>query len=192
MSYKRAALLAFLVLSCAHQDDGLKPVATSQSARRYTVLMAGNTAGTQVVTKSGDEVVVDFEFNDRGRGPKTHTVMRLQDGKPVFLETKGNDYLKQQIEERFVVENGLATWKNTAEAGEEKGSSLYASMYGPPEELGVIVTALMRSGGKLPLAGGGEGSARKVGELTLDGKRVSAYAVSGFGFTPFEVWLDDE
>ena len=193
MANKRALLLTLFALACAHQDDGLKPAAAAApDSRRYTVLMAGNTAGSQVVTTSGDEVAVDFEYNDRGRGPKTHTVIRVADAKPVFIETKGNDYFKQQIEERFVVENGVAKWKNTAESGEEKAGSLYASMYGPPEELGILVNALLRNGGKMALAGGGEASIRKAGELTLNGTHVTAYEVSGFGFTPFEVWLDDQ
>ncbi|HUP62880.1 MAG TPA: hypothetical protein VNA69_20980 [Thermoanaerobaculia bacterium] len=154
---RRVLFVALFAFSCAHPrsgglqpaDDRLKPVATSDSARRYTVLMAGNTTGAQVVTASGDETVVDFSFT---------------------------------------VENGVAKWKNTAESGEEKAGSLYASMYGPPEELGILANALLRNGGRLPLAGGGEASIRKAGKLTLDGRRVTAYEISGFGFTPFEVW----
>jgi len=180
MPYKRALLLALLVVSCAHQQQ-----------RRSTVLMTTNTAGTQVVTARGNEVVVDFEYNDRGRGPKTHTVMKVRESLPVFLETTGNDYLKQQIEEHFAVANGVATWKNTAESGTDKAGALYASMYGPPEELGILAVALLRNGGKLPLAGGGEASIRKVGEMTLRGTHVTSYEISGFGLSPFEVWLDD-
>src|SRR5215212_919295 len=180
MPNKRALLLAILVAACAHQQQ-----------RRSTVLMSGNTAGTQVVTTRGNEVTVDFEYNDRGRGPKTHTVMKLRDAMPVSIQTSGNDYLKQKIEERFTIENGAATWKNTSESGEDKPGSLYASMYGPPEEVGVIANALLRSGGKLPLAGGGEASIRKVGEMTLRGTHVNAYEISGFALSPFEVWLDD-
>lgn len=181
MPYKRLLLLALLTVSCAHQQQ-----------RRFTVLMSGNNAGTQVVTTRGNEVAVDFEFNDRGRGPKTHTVIRLKDGMPVWMQTSGNDYLKQKIEETFTIENGVAAWKNTAEAGEDKPGSLYASMYGPPEELGVLANALLRNGGKMPLAGGGEASIRKAGEMTLRGTHVTAYEISGFGLSPFEVWLDDD
>lgn len=53
--------------------------------------MSTNKAGTQVVTRSGDTVTVDYEYNDRGRGPKTHTVIRLgANGVPLSLETTGN------------------------------------------------------------------------------------------------------
>lgn len=183
MSNKRAllsALLLFVAAACAHQQQ-----------RRSTILMSGKPAGTQVVTTRGDEVIVDFEYNDRGRGPKTHTVMKLHDAVPVSMQTTGNDYLKQKIEERFSVENGMATWKNTAESGEDQPGKLYSSMYGPPEEAGIAVAAVLRAGGKMPLAGGGEVSVRKVDEKNLRGTRVSAYEVTGFGLQPFEVWLDD-
>ena len=154
--------------------------------------MSTNKAGTQVVTTSGNEVVIDYEFNDRGRGPKTHTVMRLGErAVPVSMETTGNDYLKQTVEERFSVENGTATWKNSVEAGEAAAGAFYSSMFGPPEENGLLARALLEAGGKLPLHPAGEASIRKVGEATLRGTHVTAYEISGLGLTPFEVWLDD-
>jgi hypothetical protein len=181
MSNKRALLLlAFAFASCATQQ------------RRSTVLMSGNRAGTQVVTTRGDEVTVDFEYNDRGRGPKTHTVMKLRDAVPVSMQTTGNDYLKSKIEERFSVENGMAVWKNTSESGQDEPGKLYASMYGPPEEAGIAVAAVLRAGGKMPLAGGGEVSVHKAGDANLHGTHISAYEVSGFGLQPYEVWLDDQ
>ncbi len=141
----------------------------------------------------GNEVAVDFEFNDRGRGPKTHTVIRLDEkSMPLSIETSGNDYLKQQIEERYTIANGTATWKNTSESGEAKAGALYASMYGPPEESGIIVAALVRNGGTLPLLPSGQATVRKAGELDLRGTRVTAYEISGFGFSPFEIWVDDQ
>lgn len=154
--------------------------------------MSGNRAGTQVVTTRGNDVTVDFEYNDRGRGPKTHTVMKLQDAKPVSMQTTGNDYLKQKIEEKFTIENGMAAWKNTAESGQDEPGKLYSSMYGPPEEAGIAVAAILRAGGTMPLAGGGQATVRKVGDANLHGTHVNAYEVSGFGLSPFEVWLDDQ
>lgn len=64
------------------------------------------------------------------------------------METTGNDYLKQQVEERFSVGNGVARWRNSAEAGEAKAGSFYASMYGPPEEAAILARALLRAGGR--------------------------------------------
>jgi len=181
MADKRALFLAALLFaSCATQQQ-----------RKYTVVMSGHNSGSQVVTTRGNDVTVDFEYNDRGRGPKTHTVMKVDDSLPVSMKTTGNDYLKQKIEEQFTVENGVAAWKNTAETGEDQPGKLYASMYGPPEENGIIANALLKNGGKLALAGGGEATIKKVGDATLHGTHVNAYEIRGFGLTPYEIWLDD-
>lgn len=195
----QTAFLALLVAACAHQTA--PPPAprqaeslhhTEEETRRYTVLMSTNTAGSQVVTTKDGEVVVDYEYNDRGRGPKTHTVIRLDErGVPVSMETTGNDYLKQNVEERFSIANDVATWKNSAESGQAKAGGFYASMYGPPEEVGILAKALLKAGGKLPVYPAGEATIRKVGEATIRGRHVTAYEIGGLGFTPFEVWLDD-
>ena len=190
MSHKRALpiLLVFLAAACAHQP----PAAAPEAPRRYTVLMSTNKAGAQVVSTRGRETTVDYEYNDRGRGPKTHSVIAVDDrGVPVSIHTSGNDYLKQQVEERFDVSSGRATWKNTAESGDAPAGPFYASMYGAPEELAILARALLRNGGRLPLFPAGEASIRKVEERSVRGTRVAAYEISGLGFSPFEIWLDE-
>ena len=192
------ALAAVCLIRCG-TGSGPGPVAEPSAepapgtTRRYTVLMSTNKAGTQVVATRGSEVVVDFEYNDRGRGPKTHTVMRLDDrGIPVAIETTGNDYLKQNVEERLTTSNGLAQWKNSAESGQAPAGAFYASMYGPPEEVGLLARALLKAGGRLPLHPTGEATIRKVSETSIRGTRVAAFEIGGLGFTPFEVWLDED
>src|SRR5947208_924513 len=144
---------------------------------KYTVIMAGHPAGAQAVTVEGAKRTVDFEFNDRGRGPKTHTVMS-----PGAMTTTGVDYLKAPVNETFA--NGK--WSNGAENGSSANAkALYASMYGPPEENASIARALLAAPGhKLALLPAGEASLRKLGELTVDGKRLTAYDIYGFGFSP--------
>ena len=189
MSHKAFAAALLLTISCAHQLPAPRP----QQPLRYTVLMTTNKAGTQVVTKSGDAIQVEYEYNDRGRGPKSSTVIRVDDnGLPVSIETKGNDYFKVPIEERFTVESGIARWKNTSESGEAPAGALYASMYGPPEETAVIARALLRNGNRMKLLPGGEATIRKVGDMNVRGTHVTAYEIGGFGFSPVEVWLDDD
>ncbi len=197
MRTSRALVAVVLFAACAHQAP---PKQQAEQTRRYTVLMSTNTAGSQVVTtrpvETMVETTVDFEFNDRGRGPKTHTVMRVDErGVPVSLVTTGNDYYKANIEERLDTDNkgtDKVTWKNTAESGEGKPGPFYSSMYGPPEESAMLVRAALKAGGRLAVHPGGEASIRKVGEENLRGTHVTAYEVAGLGFTPYEVWLDDD
>ncbi|HVG25291.1 MAG TPA: hypothetical protein VND45_14130, partial [Thermoanaerobaculia bacterium] len=187
MRKRRNSLLAIVLLAaCAHQP-------LRDETLRYSILMSTNKAGSQVVTRRGDETTVDYEFNDRGRGPKTHTVIRSDArGIPVSMLTTGNDYFKTPIEERFSVSGGNVTWKNSSESGEGKAGPFYSSMYGPPEETAMLARAILTAGGRLALHPGGEASIRKVDEATLHGTHVTAYELSGLGFTPFEIWLDDQ
>lgn len=186
---RRNSLLAVLILTmaaCAHQP-------AREETRRYSVLMSTNKAGSQVVTTRGNETTVDFEYNDRGRGPKLHTVVRTDArGVPVSLVTTGNDYLKTPVEERLTTTTDTASWKNSSEAGEGKAGAFYSSMYGPPEESAILARALLKAGGRLALHPGGEASIRNVDEVSLRGTRVTSYEISGLGFTPYEVWLDDD
>jgi hypothetical protein len=81
----RIALVALFAFACAHQPP------SHEETLRYTVLMSTDPAGTQVVTTRGDEITVDYEYTDRGRGPKTHTVIRLDSrGVPLGKTTPGN------------------------------------------------------------------------------------------------------
>jgi len=154
--------------------------------------MGGNRAGTETVTTQGNTRTIDFEFNDRGRGPKTHTVMST-DAHSVTssLKTDGNDYFKVPVAETFA--NGA--WSNGAESGNGK-AGFFVSMYGPPEETGVLARALLAAPNqRLALLPAGEASIRKVGELNVSAggktQHVTCYEISGLGFTPSPVWLDD-
>jgi len=154
--------------------------------------MGGHRAGTETVITSGDTRTIDFEFNDRGRGPKTHTVMTTDaHSVTASLKIEGNDYFKVPVAETFA--NGA--WSNGAESG--KGTSgFFVSMYGPPEETGVLARALLAAPGqRLALLPAGEASIRRVGELKVSAggktQRVTCYEIGGLGFTPSPVWLDD-
>ena len=154
--------------------------------------MGGHRAGTETVTTQGNTRTIDFEFNDRGRGPKTHTVMSTDaHSVTASLKTDGNDYFKVPVAETFA--NGA--WSNGAESGNAK-AGFFVSMYGPPEETGVLARALLAAPNqRLALLPAGEASIRKVGELNVSAggktQHVTCYEISGLGFTPSPVWLDD-
>jgi len=156
--------------------------------------MAGHRAGTETVTTSGNTRTVDFEFNDRGRGPKTHTVMSVDAHSiTTSLKTEGNDYFKAPVNETFA--NGA--WSNGAENGNaDRSDAFYVSMYGPPEETAVLARALLAAPGRrLPLFPAGEALITRSGDLTVSSagksQHVTCYEISGLGFTPSPVWLDD-
>ncbi len=175
--------------------------AHAQEVTRYTVILVGNTAGFQTSTVRPDGArEFAFEYNDRGRGPKYKTTIKLDaQGLPVSLDTSGNDYLKAPVSETYTFEGGVARWKNPAEAGEKRlaANAFYNSLNGAPEEFGLLARALLKSPNKrLPLLPEGEAAIERTGELTLkDGdktRRVVSYEVTGLGFTPSTVWLEED
>lgn len=185
MRIRLLALAAVTLAACAH---------TSPPQTRAFIL-GGHRAGTETVTTSGNTRTIDFEYNDRGRGPKTHTVMTM-DARSVTtsLKTDGYDYFKVPVSETFA--NGA--WSNGAEKGTAtgKGEAIFASMYGPPEETAVLARAMLAAPKqRLALLPAGEGSIRRVGELNVSAagktQHITCYEISGFGFTPAPVWLDD-
>src|SRR2546423_11185499 len=88
--------------------------ASSQPApieRRYTMMLGANRAGQQITRVENGRWIIDFEFNDRGRGPKTTTEIRIDDRfLPTFEKTTGVDYLKASADETFSLEGTTAKW----------------------------------------------------------------------------------
>lgn len=167
---------------------------------RHTVVLGGNRAGVQTSIVGADGVrEVTFEFNDRGRGPKLTSRTKLNDaGVPIWVQTSGNDYLKAPVAETFTLENGVARWKNDAEKGEKKltAPAFYLSMQSVPEELALLANALLKMPGrKMSLLPEGQATLERGDAVTVQGdagsRRVVAYEVSGLGFSPEVVWLDE-
>ena len=161
-------------------------------------MLGANHAGTQVTRVESGRETIEFEFNDRGRGPKTVTEIRLGDHSiPIEEKTTGVDYFKGPVDETFSRDGSAARWQNKAERGERAADrgSFYVSMYGPPEESAILANALLASPThRLPLLPAGEASIEQAAELTVNGasgsKQIIDYAISGLSFTPVDVWLE--
>jgi hypothetical protein len=174
--------------------------AGAKSDLRYTVVLAGNHAG-QATAKSGTDGVWTFawEFNDRGRGPKTTTQMVVdRRSLPLRIDISGNDYFKNAVTEHYEWIDGKASWKNSAEQGEHEisGRAFYLEMNGTPLELGMLARALLAAGGRLTLLPDGEAHIEKVKSALAQGpgfsRAVNLYSITGLGLEPTYVWLDEQ
>lgn len=184
---KKLAVLALLALgtACAHLP----------AERRYTMMLGANHAGTQVTRVAGSRWSIDFEFNDRGRGPKTTTEIQLGDRfLPTAEKTVGVDYFKGPVDETFKRDASTSRWHNKAEDGQSQAQgAFFVSMYGPPEETALLANAILASPNhRLPLLPAGEASIEKVAELVVGGRHVIDYAITGLSFTPFDIWLESD
>jgi imidazolonepropionase-like amidohydrolase len=168
-------------------------------AERYSVVTMGNLAGQQAIWTADDGTHMFFQFNDRGRGPKITSILKLDsNGIPTAETVKGNDYLKSPVEETYSLENGTARWKNGSEQGDKKLSapSIYVPINSAPAEQALMVHAALKNGGKVALLPEGEASVTRATALDVESsgrkKHVIMYAVSGLDFSPTYVWLDDK
>ncbi|MBS0393023.1 MAG: amidohydrolase family protein [Proteobacteria bacterium] len=165
---------------------------------RYSVLASHGKAGTEVDRYDGNRLDSEFEFNDRGRGPRIHAQYRFaSDGLPTQVDVSGVNYLKVPVDEHLVTVAGSRHWHGASERGESAVRAFYLSNDGPAAaELAALVRALARDPGRaLSLLPGGEARLETVADATVSshGKtlHVRGYAVTGLGFTPAVVWLDD-
>lgn len=213
------ALLAFMVAfsaSCGGEPPSPKaappPTVSAPSASasaspvaatkvvRHVVVNQKRPSGTSVTTTSPDGTITTaFEVVDNGRGPRTDAKIRLAaDGTLASFEATGHHELGTQFEERFAIERGHATWKGTDEAGERDvtGAAFFVPIAALPSATGLLVDALLKAGGSLPLLPSGTARVEKVGDATVNAgsksRHVVAYAVIGLEAVPFYVWMDDD
>jgi imidazolonepropionase-like amidohydrolase len=189
--------LALLIFTLAALPAAAAPPATV----KYVVTMAERVAGSQTVTVRADGTrEYDYEFNDRGRGPKIHSRIRLAaDGSIAALDARGNDDYKDAFSETFSVAGGRARWNSGVERGEAAaaGHAFYASYYGVPDESALLATALLRAPDhSLPLLPAGRARIEEIArkKVTAGGNQrtVVEYAISGLDFTPSTIWLDTD
>ncbi len=164
----------------------------------YAVTIQGNAAGRQR-TIPGAETVVQFEFNDRGRGPRTETRFSVDArGIPTTITITGNDYLKQAVDERLTSRTGAVIWTNGGERGAAaRRSAFYLPREGPPEFMAALVRAALKTPARrLTLLPDGAATVATISTETVTGeggsRKVTLYAISGLGFVPEYLWLESD
>jgi hypothetical protein len=165
------------------------------------VLTLGKPSGEQTVSRKGSEYTATFSYNDRGRGPEITARWTVDaNGLPNSLEVTGKSYLKTPVDEKFTRdEHGHVSWHNESEREERDApGAYYVAMNTPPAFDATLVQALLKAPGqKLELLPAGTARIERVGtrQVTMaDGKQVTAiaYEISGLGFTPNTVWVDEQ
>ena len=193
-------LLASLLVSQTPPQSAVPalPADIPATAERYSLLLMGNLAGQQAVWTANDGTLhIFFQFNDRGRGPKTTSILKLgPDGIPISETITGNDYLKSPVSENYSLEAGTARWKNTAEQGEKKidAPAFYSSLNGGPSEIALLAHAALQNGGKIALLPEGEARVQQMTELDVEAagnkKHVVLYSITGLDFAPTYFWSE--
>lgn len=208
MRLSRLAHVFILSFAAFAQQAALKhdaapplPASVPKDAQLYEIRMMGNLAGHVAAWKQPDgKLHTFFEYNDRGRGPLSDTVVTLgAHGYPTRIDSTGHDYYKGAAEEHFSIENGVAHWTNKAEDERKSvsGEAFYNGIYGTPFEFDLMLKALLASPTKsIAILPQGEAKIAKLTDKTVTNggkpETVSLYAVTGLDISPAYVWLDQK
>jgi imidazolonepropionase-like amidohydrolase len=99
--------------------------------------------------------------------------------------------------ESFAVDDGKARWKSPVDAGSQtvSGQAFYATYGGPVDTSAWIVERLLAAPDhKLALLPGGKISAAKLTSVVVGAgatkQSVTLWAITGFGTSPYPVWVD--
>ncbi len=198
-------LFAAFFMSALYAQQGESPLPAlpadiPKDATLMMLLIDKAPSGQDAVWTTPDGAVHEFfQFNDRGRGPKTYSTYRLDRGGIVTAEeTTGVDYMKNAVKETFTAAGGEASWKNSSEDGHQANASgrFFVGLSGGPAGSYLLAQALLKNGGKLPLLPGGETTLRELKTVPVEanGKKLSAtlYQIDGLDFTPTYLWLDEQ
>lgn len=192
------AVLVSAAAACGPASSSSRPSSAPQ-VLRYTYITVDRPSGEAEVRIEPDgRRIGHFTFNDRGRGPDVHATLSLdRAGAPRSLRTTGHDYLKAPVDERLDDDNGTLRWQSTSEHGQAPAGT---GWYSPLEDAGTtdapLVQALLRAPDhRVALLPAGEARIEDVTprEIEIAGvkHRLRRIAISGFGFQPGLMWLDD-
>jgi hypothetical protein len=173
--------------------------AAATAARRYDVVFDGRAVGRGELVVEGGVRRTHYEFNDRGRGPSLDGELTLSaKGLPRTLVLRGVNYRKVAVSETLVASGNALSWTAPADRGQAAEDS---GFYLPSEDLFDSVAVLARALRQAPerrLAMLPAGEARieddTPHEVAVAGvtRRLSRVSISGLGFSPDSVWLDED
>lgn len=193
--------LALSLMSCSPENNS--PVSVTSSIPKvevYSVLYGGTKVGSTKVTIDGNDLAIDHEVNNNGRGAKSKGTLTLNDqGVPLAWTIEGVTTFGNAVDEHFSVNEGTASWKAAAGEGSASfdGATAYVSQDGSPYAAYIYVNALLNDDDMtIPMLPSGTLSLNKLDELALTGNGetidATVYALSGPNLNPAYLAVDTE
>jgi amidohydrolase family protein len=195
----RTLLMALLLAPCCAL--AADPVPLAAGVTRYSVVIQGHLAGSQITTVGGDgRVAVEFTYRDNGRGPDLHEEYTLgADGTPLSLHITGKSTFGAPIDESYQRNDAGAQWQSHVDHGSARpaGAVLYVPIEDSLEPLAQMVTALLRvPSHTLPALPGGTVGLERLLETTVENsgvtRTVALYVLSGVDIQPTYLWMSEQ
>ncbi|QYE33465.1 MULTISPECIES: amidohydrolase family protein [Sphingosinicellaceae] len=167
---------------------------------RYTAIFGGKNVGHVIVDRQGDNVTVDYDVKNNGRGPTMKEALTLgTDGLPTTWAITGATTFGSKVEEKFTRVDDKAMWTDSTGSGTAavKGPGLYVAQSGSPWSDQIYATALLKAPGmSMAALPGGTLRLEKGETVAVAGAggplKVTRYTLSGIDLTPETMLLDDQ
>jgi imidazolonepropionase-like amidohydrolase len=203
MSFRIGAALALLALSsCGSGERDSAPAQGTAAAtsERYAVIIAGKPVGHLIVDRNGNEISVDYDFKNNGRGPTIKETITLGDaGVPTRWKVAGTTTFGNEVTEEFSASDGTARWTDAAGEGSAAVAAphLYLNQFGSPYAAAIYATPLLADADKKMAAlPAGELVLTEMETFSVDGdagsETVKTYSLSGASLDPDYFVQDDE
>lgn len=167
----------------------------------YRMLIGGVDTGHLVVDRQLDQVAIDFDFKQNGRGPTIAEEINVDErGYPVDWTITGKTTFGNSVDEYLRVEDGVARWQDTTGAGEAQiadESLFYVEQNGSIYSRALLARALLADpDGRIEVYPSGEASIRTRSTMSFEGSageiEVTAYEILGLSLNPELVLLDQD
>ena len=186
--------VSWLLFACA------STVAHAQTTERFSVVANNETVGHLLAVHSGNDVDIEYEVRNNGRGPahKEHLTLGSA-GIPLDWSISGTSEMGGNVAETMAWKDGNQSWTSQADHGSVHVASphLYIGNDASPWSFGLYARILKAlPGGSLDVLPSGALKLQKVRHLKFGdaGRQVEldAYVLSGVQLTPELVLLDQD
>lgn len=193
----------FALLSCAEApDNSIKEINAAgdagQTSAVYSVLFGGTQVGSTTVTTNGNQLSIDYGFENNGRGASSVEQLTLSEtGFPIEWQINGKTTFGNNVDEYFALNGDSAKWRSAAGSGEAENAAnqMYIAQNGSPYSAYLYVNALIQSPeGEVAALPAGTIRLSDVADFTFeneDGNRPArVVALSGIDLDPTYLALD--
>ncbi len=195
-----AALTLVAAAACSQSNDAADTAAEATKQESFAVITAGARIGHLKVDTQGDQITVDYDFKNNGRGPTiAETATFDQSGAPVSWSLSGSTTFGNEFEETYALTDGIATWTDASGSGEASVDepTLYISQFGSPYAAFIYARALLNDPDRsMPALPAGTLRLTEMESLTVQGTdgeaSVTTYALTGADLNPDYFILDDD
>ena len=165
----------------------------------YRVLVGGSDTGHLVFNHGEDQLAIDFDFKQNGRGPTIAEEISVDSrGYPTDWTITGRTSFGNLVDEYFRVDAETARWQDTTGTGEahiDDAPLFYVDQNGSAYSLAMLARALLNEpDGRMNVYPSGEVSIRTRSTMPFEGTagqlEVTAYEILGLSLNPSLVFLD--